>query len=402
MFGGQALEIMRCSPVGICAVEWRKVVEKHERDVGLLDDGTLQFLLRRRSGDYDDTDSDLEIWARHLWECLAVQRQTSEEMGADNKAGQESSRTALNSNLTGVSVDCQLIRWCIEISSVEQTERAKTRVHANAVHVIANQGWHGKNRDLAGRLIQSSGHWFRALGISEESRKALKIHHSSYRKQTDAVMPRRSNHKTKQSAWVKEDVDGKQVSMRRIRDESTGSVNAASRDWKNRDEPTGTPDVEIGMSGQLMSSSVTGLATIGACGSQRKGVGSLVLTRQTPGPVVRKQHRLCHFAEIDNMRNWPSGARWPRGTWSHEWSSSGCQTHTNRRLSIWKYRIGGWRHVQKYLLGTREAHEGETKCKQEAVQKRSASATRFVWNKQNTENKKMVLREESKQSNWRD
>ena len=40
------------------------------------------------------------------------------------------------------------------------------------------------------------------------------------------------------------------------RDESTRSVDEASLDGKNRDEPTGnvddvTPDVEIGMSGQV-------------------------------------------------------------------------------------------------------------------------------------------------------
>ena len=46
------------------------------------------------------------------------------------------------------------------------------------------------------------------------------------------------------------------------RDESTGSVDEASLDGKNRDEPTGNvddvnPDVEIGMSGHLVSTIVT-------------------------------------------------------------------------------------------------------------------------------------------------
>ena len=34
---------------------------KHEPDVGIQYDATLQFLLRRRSGDYGETDSALEI-----------------------------------------------------------------------------------------------------------------------------------------------------------------------------------------------------------------------------------------------------------------------------------------------------------------------------------------------------
>ena len=34
---------------------------KHDPDVGIQHDATLQFLLRRRSGDYDETDSALEI-----------------------------------------------------------------------------------------------------------------------------------------------------------------------------------------------------------------------------------------------------------------------------------------------------------------------------------------------------
>ena len=48
----------------------------------------------------------------------------------------------------------------------------------------------------------------------------------------------------------------------KVRGESTGSLDEASLDGKNRDEPTGnvddvTPDVEIGMSGQLVSTIVT-------------------------------------------------------------------------------------------------------------------------------------------------
>ena len=40
------------------------------------------------------------------------------------------------------------------------------------------------------------------------------------------------------------------------------------------------------------------LATVGACGRQHNGVVSLVLAGPTPGPVVRRQERLRHSAEI--------------------------------------------------------------------------------------------------------
>ena len=49
-------------------------------------------------------------------------RQSSEELCADNEAAQR------NSTLKGVSVDCQRTRSCMERSSVEQAERAKTRM----------------------------------------------------------------------------------------------------------------------------------------------------------------------------------------------------------------------------------------------------------------------------------
>ena len=63
------------------------------------------------------------------------------------------------------------------------------------------------------------------------------------------------------------------------------------------------PDVEIGMSGQMVSTIVTGqLATIGACGRQHKGVVTLVLAGATPGPSREKTGETPPF-------HWPSGAR---------------------------------------------------------------------------------------------
>ena len=81
---------------------------------------------------------------------------------------------------------------------------------------------------------------------------AEKLHHSSCRKQTDADgLSQRRRGSREASLDVKD------------RDESTGSVDEASLDGKSRDEPTGsvddvTPDVEIGTSGQLVSTVVIG------------------------------------------------------------------------------------------------------------------------------------------------
>ena len=55
---------------------------------------------------------------------ISSTRQSSEELGCRR----ESSPTARNSTLTGMSVDCQRTRRCMERSSVEQAERAKTRM----------------------------------------------------------------------------------------------------------------------------------------------------------------------------------------------------------------------------------------------------------------------------------
>ena len=77
----------------------------------------------------------------------------------------------------------------------------------------------------------------------------------------------------------------------------------ASLDGKNRDEPTGivddaNPDVEIGMSGQLLSTIVTSHL-------QRQ----VLAGPPTPRPVVRRQEKLATPLKSFNMRNWPSGAR---------------------------------------------------------------------------------------------
>ena len=43
----------------------------------------------------------------------------------------------------------------------------------DAVHVIANQGWYGKNSDLAGRLIESTGHSRRIVESQEDTPQLL-------------------------------------------------------------------------------------------------------------------------------------------------------------------------------------------------------------------------------------
>ena len=78
------------------------------------------------------------------------------------------------------------------------------------------------------------------------------------------------------------------------------------------------------------------LATIGVCGRQHKGSAEIIqyaeLAERCPMTtrhlVIRvKQQRLPDSYES--------------------------------QMSDWNCRTGGWRHTQKYLLGTREAHEGE-------------------------------------------
>ena len=109
---------------------------------------------------------------------------------------------------------------------------------SDAVHVIANQGWHGKNSDLAGRLIERTGHSRRIVEGQGDA------------PQLSQKADGRSDVQEGQSENI---TDG--LSQRRPRE--------ASLDGKNRDEPTGnvddvTLDVEIGMSGQLVSTIVTG------------------------------------------------------------------------------------------------------------------------------------------------
>ena len=58
---------------------------------------------------------------------------------------------------------CQLVvsaqdgAWRDRQSTKQNVQRPECNA-CDAVHVIANQGWHGKNSDLAGRLIESTGH----------------------------------------------------------------------------------------------------------------------------------------------------------------------------------------------------------------------------------------------------
>ena len=47
------------------------------------------------------------------------------------------------------------------------------RPEYNAVHVIANQGWLGKNSDFAGRLIESTGHSRRIVEGPEDTPQLL-------------------------------------------------------------------------------------------------------------------------------------------------------------------------------------------------------------------------------------
>ena len=107
------------------------------------------------------------------------------------------------------------------------------------VHVIANQGWHDKNSDLAGRLIGTTGHSRRIVDGPED---------------TPQLLQKADGRCDAQEGQSENITDG--LSQRR-----RGS-REASHDGKNRDEPTGiaddaNPDVEIGMSGQLVLTIVT-------------------------------------------------------------------------------------------------------------------------------------------------
>ena len=104
------------------------------------------------------------------------------------------------------------------------------------MHVIANQGWHGKNSDLADRLTESTGH----------SRRIVEGHED-----TPQLLQKADGRSDAQEGQSENITDG--LSQRR----------RGSREASLRDEPTGnvddvTPDVEIGMSGQLVSTIVTG------------------------------------------------------------------------------------------------------------------------------------------------
>ena len=104
----------------------------------------------------------------------------------------------------------------------------------DAVHVIANQGWPGKNSDFAGRLIERTGHCRRIVEGPED---------------TPHILQKADGRSDAQEGQSENTTDG--LSQRR-----RGS-REARLDGKNRDESTGsvddvTSDVEIGMSGHLV------------------------------------------------------------------------------------------------------------------------------------------------------
>ena len=109
-----------------------------------------------------------------------------------------------------------------------------------AVHAIANQGWPGKNSNLGGRLIESTGHSRRIVEGPEDT------------PQLSQKADGRSDAQEGQSENITDGLSQPRCGSRE-----------ASLDVKNRDESTGSvdnvnPDVEIGMSGQLVSTIVTG------------------------------------------------------------------------------------------------------------------------------------------------
>ena len=73
---------------------------------------------------------------------------------------------------------CQLIvsaqegAWRDRQSSKQNVQRPECNV-CDAVHVIANQEWHGKKSDLAGRLIESTGHSRRIVESPEDTPQLL-------------------------------------------------------------------------------------------------------------------------------------------------------------------------------------------------------------------------------------
>ena len=127
----------------------------------------------------------------------------------------------------------------------------------DAVHVIAKQGWHGKNSDLAGRLLESTGHSRRTVEGQEDTPQLL--HKADGRSDAQDGQSENTTYGLSQRRR-----GSREASLDvKVRDESTGSVDEVSLDGKNRDEPTGnvddvTDDVEIWMSGQLVSRNVTG------------------------------------------------------------------------------------------------------------------------------------------------
>ena len=98
----------------------------------------------------------------------------------------------------------------------------------DAVHVIANQEWPGKNSDLAGRVIESTGHSRRIVEGPEDT--------PQFFQKADG----RSDAKEGQSENITDGLSQRRRGSREAsldvkdRDESTGSVDEASLDGKNR------------------------------------------------------------------------------------------------------------------------------------------------------------------------
>ena len=89
----------------------------------------------------------------------------SEELGADKKAAR----------MRETHLDrCQLIvsaqdgAWRDRQSSKQNVQRPECNA-CDAVHVIANQEWLGKNGDLSGRLIESTEHSSRIVEGPEDT-----------------------------------------------------------------------------------------------------------------------------------------------------------------------------------------------------------------------------------------
>ena len=120
---------------------------------------------------------------------ISSTRQSSEELGCR----QESSLTARNSTLTCVSVDCQHTRRCMEKSSVEQAEYAKTRTQC-----MRSPTKDGMARTVEDRLTESIGRSRRIVEGPEDIPQLLQkadgrsdAHEEQSENSTDGLSQRR-------------------------------------------------------------------------------------------------------------------------------------------------------------------------------------------------------------------